>query len=250
MNTALPRVPLCVRVTTGCHSFRTNHLLRLSISGKSTLMVALMRIVELSEGTILIDGQDISAIGLAKLRSSVAVIPQDPVLFSGTVRSNLDPFNEFEDGVLYETLERAGLCSGKSIGSSNHSLSSLLQSQNHVDSLSDLVAENGNNFSVGQRQLLVIARALLCGAKISILDEATASVDPETDAAIQKVMRTEFADATTITVAHRLNTIMDSDYILVMSDGLAAEFDTPDKLLKKGGMFRDLVQASAQGRNE
>jgi ABC-type multidrug transport system fused ATPase/permease subunit len=214
---------------------------------KSTLMVALMRIVELSEGKILIDGQDIRDVGLATLRRNIAVIPQDPVLFSGTVRMNLDPFNDFTDDQLYETLARTGLYTGNSIGSSSHSLSSL--SQSHVASLSDIVAEGGSNFSVGQRQLLVIARALLCGAKIVVMDEATAAVDAETDSAIQKVMRTEFADATTITVAHRLNTIMDSSYILVMNDGVAAEFDTPDKLLQKGGLFRDLCLA-AQEQNE
>jgi ABC-type multidrug transport system fused ATPase/permease subunit len=211
---------------------------------KSTLMVALMRIVELCEGKILIDGQDINGVGLATLRRNIAVIPQDPVLFSGTVRTNLDPFNDFTDEQLYETLARTGLYTGMSIGSSSHSLSS--GSQSHVNSLSDTVAEGGNNFSVGQRQLLVIARALLCGAKIVIMDEATAAVDAETDSAIQKVMRTEFADATTITVAHRLNTIMDSDYILVMSDGRAAEFDTPDKLLQTGGLFRDLCLAAQE----
>lgn len=206
-----------------------------------------MRIVELSEGKILIDGQDIRAVGLATLRRNIAVIPQDPVLFSGTVRINLDPFNDFTDDQLYETLARTGLYTGNSIWSSNHSLSSL--SQSHVDSLSDTVAEGGSNFSVGQRQLLVIARALLCGAKIVVMDEATAAVDAETDSAIQKVMRTEFANATTITIAHRLNTIMDSSYILVMNDGVAAEFDTPDKLLQKGGLFRDLCLA-AQEQNE
>jgi ABC-type multidrug transport system fused ATPase/permease subunit len=206
-----------------------------------------MRIVELAEGKIFIDGQDIHDVGLATLRRNIAVIPQDPVLFSGTVRMNLDPFNDFTDDQLYETLARTGLYTGKSASSSSNSLSSLAQS--HIDSLSDTVAEGGNNFSVGQRQLLVIARALLCGAKIVIMDEATAAVDAETDSAIQKVMRTEFADATTITVAHRLNTIMDSSYILVMDDGIAAEFDTPDKLLKKGGLFRDLCLA-AQEQNE
>jgi ABC-type multidrug transport system fused ATPase/permease subunit len=210
-------------------------------------MVALMRIVELSEGKILIDGQDIRDVGLATLRRNIAVIPQDPVLFSGTIRMNLDPFNDFTDDQLYETLARTGLYTGNSIGSSSHSLSSL--SQSHVESLSDIVAEGGSNFSVGQRQLLVIARALLCGAKIVVMDEATAAVDAETDSAIQKVMRTEFADATTITVAHRLNTIMDSSYILVMNDGVAAEFDTPDKLLQQGGLFRDLCLA-AQEQNE
>lgn len=223
-----------------------------------------MRIVELSDGQIFIDGQDIRKLGLAKLRKNIAVIPQDPVLFSGSIRSNLDPFDEFPDSTLFGTLERAGLYASK--GSSTASLSSLALSC--VQSLDDEVSEGGINFSVGQRQLLVIARALLRGARIVIMDEATAvsipgnqlncicayaslvfmsfqAVDAETDAAIQKVMRTEFADATCITVAHRLNTIMDSDYILVMSDGKAEEFDTPSSLLNKGGMFRDLVEAAA-----
>ena len=209
-------------------------------AGKSTLMVSLMRIVELSEGQILIDGQDIRELGLTKLRKNIAVIPQDPVLFSGSVRSNLDPFDEFPDSSLLETLQRAGLYASTA---SNASLTSLGLSC--INSLDDQVSEGGINFSVGQRQLLVIARALLRGAKIVVMDEATASVDAETDAAIQKVMRTEFADATCITVAHRLNTIMDCDLILVMSDGKAEEFDTPANLLKNGGMFRDLVKAAA-----
>jgi ABC-type multidrug transport system fused ATPase/permease subunit len=112
--------------------------------------------------------------------------------------------------------------------------------------LNDIVREGGSNFSVGQRQLLVIARALLSGASVVIMDEATAAVDADTDARIQKVMRSEFANATCITVAHRINTIMDSDFILVMDNGKAAEFDSPQKLLSKGGKFRDLVRAASQ----
>jgi len=207
-------------------------------------MVALMRIVELSEGTIIIDGQDTRAIGLAKLRSNIAVIPQDPVLFSGTLRTNLDPFDHYNDDALLEVLDRVGLYSSKSIGSSTHSLSSM--AQRCIESLSDEVSEGGSNFSVGQRQLIVIARALLRGARIVIMDEATAAVDAETDANIQKVMRNEFASATCITVAHRINTILDCDKILVMSDGKAAEFDTPKALLDKGGMFRELVKAASR----
>jgi len=173
------------------------------------------------------------------------VIPQDPVLYSGTVRTNLDPFDDYTDDQLYNSLERVGLFASKSISSSAHSLSS--QAQSRIESLSDDVSEGGTNFSVGQRQLLVIARALLHGSRVVIMDEATAAVDAETDAAIQKVMKLEFEKATVITVAHRINTIMDSDYILVMADGVAAEFDKPSNLLKKGGLFRDLVQAAARG---
>ena len=206
-------------------------------------MLALLRIVELDSGRIFIDGVDIRSLGLTKLRSKIAVIPQDPVLFSGTIRTNLDPFNDYSDEKLKDVLTRVGLF-GVDASNSSASLSSLAGCQ--VQSLSDPVKDGGMNFSVGQRQLLVIARALLCGAAIVIMDEATAAVDADTDARIQKVMRSEFADATCITIAHRLNTIMDSDLILVMGDGRVEEFDTPKSLLSKGGMFRDLVKAASQ----
>lgn len=206
-------------------------------------MAALMRLVELDSGKILIDGVDIEKLGLANLRSKIAVVPQDPVLFSGTIRSNLDPFNQYTDVQLFEVLSRVGLYTTTSGNSSTSSLNSLANSM--VQSLEDPVFEGGNNFSVGQRQLMVISRALLRDASIVIADEASAAVDADTDSKIQKVMRTEFAKATCITVAHRLNTIMDSDYILVMDNGRAAEFDKPSTLLSRGGLFRDLVKAAA-----
>jgi ABC-type multidrug transport system fused ATPase/permease subunit len=190
-------------------------------------MTALMRLVELDSGKIVIDGVDISKLGLHRLRSSIAVIPQDPVLFSGTVKTNLDPFDEHSEARLMDVLERVGLF--------------IKDSPCAIESLKDNILQDGENLSVGQRQLLVIARALLDGAGVVICDEATASIDAEADARIQKVLRTDFANATTLTVAHRLNTIMDSTHILVMSDGKAAEFDTPANLLAKGGLFKDLV---------
>jgi ATP-binding cassette subfamily C (CFTR/MRP) protein 1 len=211
-------------------------------AGKSTLMVACLRIVELDSGKILIDGVDHRDIGLAKLRSKVAVIPQDPVLFSGTVRSNLDPFEEYTDEKLCDVLARVGLYSTGKASSSSMSLTSMA---NEIQDLGDSILDGGSNFSVGQRQLLVIARALLCGASIVIMDEATSAVDADTDSRIQAVMRSEFQHATCLTVAHRINTIMDCDYILVMGDGRAAEFDTPKALLKRGGLFHDLVEAAA-----
>lgn len=153
----------------------------------------------------------------------MAIIPQDPVLFSGTIRSNLDPFNKYSDMEIWEGLQRTLL-------------------SNSISSLNDKVTENGFNFSVGQRQLLCITRALLLRAKIIIMDEATAAVDVETDAAIQQTIRTEFAHATCLTVAHRLNTIMDSDKVLVMDQGVVGEFDTPANLLANPNtMFSKLV---------
>jgi ABC-type multidrug transport system fused ATPase/permease subunit len=171
---------------------------------------------------------------------------------SGTVRTNLDPFNEFNDDKLFEVLNRVGLYNPMERVPSK---TSLLSGQEHtntnksggraqpIKSLSDEVAEGGNNYSVGQRQLLVIARAMLTGASVVIMDEATASVDADTDARIQKVFREQFKYATCITVAHRLNTIMDSDLVLCMDDGKAAEFDKPSVLLSKGGIFKSLVDA-------
>jgi ATP-binding cassette subfamily C (CFTR/MRP) protein 1 len=197
-------------------------------AGKSTLMTALMRLVELDGGEILIDGVDTKTLGLSRLRSSIAVIPQDPVLFSGTVKTNLDPFDMHTDDRLTDALKRVGLWTSSEAASA-------------VNSLRDSVLQDGGNFSVGQRQLLVIARALLDGAGVVICDEATAAIDAEADARIQRVLRNDFANATTLTVAHRLNTIMDSTHILVMADGKAVEFDTPSNLLAKGGLFKDLV---------
>ncbi len=155
------------------------------------------------------------------------VIPQDPVLFSGSVRTNLDPFNHHPDDKLVDVLKRVGLW--------------MTEQFSCIRSLNDDVMQDGENFSVGQRQLLVIARALLDGAGIVICDEATAAIDAEADARIQRVLRTDFANSTTLTVAHRLNTIMDSSHILVMADGRCAEFDTPANLLARGGLFKDLV---------
>jgi len=192
-------------------------------AGKSTLLSALLRLVEIESGSITLDGINIAFLGLNRLRSVVAVIPQDPVLFSGTIRSNLDPFCKFTDEMIWDAIHRTQL--GK-----------------FVSSLEEIVAENGQNYSVGQRQLLTIARAFLSKARIIVMDEATASVDVETDIAIQKMIRDEFFAATSITIAHRLNTIMDSDRVLVLDAGQVAEFDTPSNLLEQPhSIFAGLV---------
>ncbi|GMH87232.1 hypothetical protein TrST_g6248 [Triparma strigata] len=199
-------------------------------AGKSTLMIALLRLVELAEGRINIDGVDCSKLGLHLLRSKLAIVPQDPVLFSGSIRSNLDPFESFPDSRLVEILARVGLMGG--------------EGNERINGLDDQVEEDGSNFSVGQRQLIVIARALLSECSIVLMDEATAAIDVDTDEKIQQAMRTEFKNATCITVAHRINTIMDSTHILVMGDGMKLEFDSPAALLaKEGGVFRELVDA-------
>ncbi|KNE56826.1 hypothetical protein AMAG_02600 [Allomyces macrogynus ATCC 38327] len=196
-------------------------------AGKSTLIVALFRLVELREGSITVDGMDISQLGLADLRQRLSIIPQDPVLFAGSVRSNLDRFGTASDAVLWECLERAGL-------------------KNYVQSLDGKldasVAENGEDMSVGQRQLMCLARAMVKQSKILIMDEATASVDLETDALIQKAIRRDFAGATVITIAHRLNTIIDYDMIVQMDHGRVAECGTPAELLTRpDSMFAALV---------
>ncbi|KAF9148512.1 Multidrug resistance-associated protein 1 [Linnemannia schmuckeri] len=169
-------------------------------------------------GLIEIDGVDISTVGLEELRRHLAIIPQDPTLFAGSVRDNLDPFQELEDADLWEALERAHL---KDI------ISEL------PGGLTFEVSSNGDNFSVGQRSLICLARALLRKTKILVLDEATAAVDVETDELIQKTIRKEFADRTILTIAHRIKTVMDSDRILVLEMGRVEEFDRPSVLLQK-----------------
>jgi ABC-type multidrug transport system fused ATPase/permease subunit len=205
-------------------------------AGKSSMLNALFRMVELERGKISIDDCDISKFGLTDLRKVLGIIPQAPVLFSGTVRFNLDPFNEHNDADLWEALERAHL---KEVIRRN-SLG-----------LDTEVSEAGENFSVGQRQLLSLSRALLRRSKILVLDEATAAVDVRTDALIQKTIREEFKSCTMLVIAHRLNTIIDCDRILLLDAGQVVEFDTPESLLQKEeSAFSKMVQSTGAANAE
>ncbi|KAJ9565724.1 hypothetical protein OSB04_001690 [Centaurea solstitialis] len=199
-------------------------------AGKSSMLNALFRIVELERGKIIIDNCDIAKFGLTDLRKVLGIIPQAPVLFSGTVRFNLDPFNEHNDPDLWESLERAHL---KDVIRRNPL------------GLDAEVSEAGENFSVGQRQLLSLSRALLRRSKILVLDEATAAVDVRTDALIQKTIREEFRSCTMIIIAHRLNTIIDCDRILLLDAGQVVEYDAPVKLLQdENTSFSKMVQST------
>uniref|UniRef100_A0AAQ4R4F2 ATP-binding cassette, sub-family C (CFTR/MRP), member 2 n=1 Tax=Gasterosteus aculeatus aculeatus TaxID=481459 RepID=A0AAQ4R4F2_GASAC len=191
-------------------------------AGKSSLTNCLFRIIEAAEGRILIDDVDISTIGLHDLRNRLTIIPQDPVLFSGTLRMNLDPFDKFSDEEIWRVLELSHL----------KDYAAGLQ-----EGLQHEVAEGGENLSVGQRQLLCLARALLRRTRILILDEATAAVDLETDDLIQNTIRKEFSHCTVLTIAHRLHSIMDSSRVMVLDAGRIVEFDSPSNLLQKHGHF-------------
>ncbi|KAK9145296.1 hypothetical protein Sjap_005199 [Stephania japonica] len=195
-------------------------------SGKTTLISSLFRLVEPTEGKIIIDDVDISKIGLHDLRSHLAIIPQDPTLFHGSVRHNLDPLSQYTDERIWEVLGKCQLWGAI---------------QGKEDGLDTLVAEDGSNWSMGQRQLFCLGRALLRRSRILVLDEATASIDNATDSILQKIIRTEFADCTVITVAHRIPTVMDCTMVLAMSDGKIAEYDEPIKLMMmEGSLFRRL----------
>lgn len=197
-------------------------------AGKSSLTNCLFRIIEAANGRILIDGIDISTLGLHDLRSRLTIIPQDPVLFSGTLRMNLDPFEKFRDEEIWRVLELAHL---------KDFVTSLPSRLEHE------VAEGGENLSLGQRQLLCLARALLRKSRILILDEATAAVDLETDDLIQSTIRKEFAHCTVLTIAHRLNTILDSSRVMVLDSGKIVEFDSPNALLnKENGHFYSMAK--------
>ncbi|XP_058044804.1 ATP-binding cassette sub-family C member 5 isoform X2 [Ahaetulla prasina] len=202
-------------------------------SGKSSLGMALFRLVELSGGCIKIDGVKISEIGLADLRSKLSIIPQEPVLFSGTVRSNLDPFTQYSEEQIWEALERT------------HMKDCISQLPMKLESE---VMENGENFSVGERQLLCIARALLRRCKILILDEATAAMDTETDLLIQETIREAFANCTMLTIAHRLHTVLGSDRIMVLMQGQVMEFDTPAALLSNDSSRFYAMFAAAENK--
>lgn len=200
-------------------------------AGKSSIIQALFRLA-VNEGLIKVDNVDIGALGLHDLRSKISIIPQDPVLFSGTVRDNLDPFGHRSDEDIWRALERVELRSVV---------------QNMQAGLDSKMSDGGSNFSMGQRQLVCLARAILRDNKILILDEATANVDRETDKLIQQTIRTQFGECTVLTIAHRLHTVMDSDRVLVMDAGRVAEFGHPHELLQQAdGFLRKLVNQTGK----
>ena len=220
-------------------------------AGKSSLTLALFRFLEAREGSISIDGIDISKITLYDLRSRLAIIPQDPVLFSGTVRSNLDAFDEHDDTELRDALHRVHLISETGTSTPSAPSSSITdeddKNKNIIASLSSKISEGGLNLSQGQRQLLCLARAIVSRPKIMVLDEATSAVDMATDALIQRSIREEFTDSTLVVIAHRLSTIADFDKILVMGEGKVVEYDTPAALMKiEGGVFKSMVEDSGE----
>ncbi|XP_064086924.1 ATP-binding cassette sub-family C member 5-like isoform X2 [Macrobrachium nipponense] len=198
-------------------------------AGKSSLISTLLRLSELDSGSVFVDGIDISTIGLHVLRSSISVIPQDPVLFHGSIRYNLDPFDRHSDDAVWQALERSHL-------------KAVVQKQEH--GLMSMVEAAGENFSVGERQLICLTRALLRNSKILLLDEATASVDVETDHLIQTTIKEAFVRSTVLTIAHRLNTIASYDRIMVLDAGRVKEFDTPEALMcTEGSLFKDMMGA-------
>lgn len=219
-------------------------------AGKSSLLVALFRVVEPCGGSIIIDDVDILKLPLHGLRSNLAIVPQDPVLFKGSIRSNLDPFSEKDDEVLWNALSRVRMAEyvANMKGGSGNTLGSLSEK---------LIADHGANLSVGQRQLLCMARAILRNATVLVMDEATANVDPDTDILIQETIRTEFRECTVLCIAHRLHTVANCDLVLVMDKGKVAEYDSPKLLLensasifygmcKKSGNFNALKDATME----
>ncbi|KAL2851875.1 P-loop containing nucleoside triphosphate hydrolase protein [Aspergillus pseudoustus] len=239
-------------------------------AGKSSIMSALFRLTELSGGSIAIDGVDIATVGLQDLRSRLAIIPQDPTLFRGSIRSNLDPFNEHTDLELWDALRQAHLIEspgdsdGETVGHGDKEtdqIESAPQAQTTTTTtttttgtakltLDTPVDEEGLTFSLGQRQLMALARALVRDARIIICDEATSSVDFATDQRIQETMAAGFKGKTLLCIAHRLRTIIQYDRICVMDQGAIAEMDTPLRLWESGGIFRAMCERSGISRED
>ncbi|KAJ3301064.1 hypothetical protein HDU76_005854, partial [Blyttiomyces sp. JEL0837] len=219
-------------------------------AGKSTLALAFFRMIEPSSGTIIIDNMDIRQMGLKDLRSHLTIIPQDPVLFAGTVRYNLDPCGETTDVDLWAALKRAHLVSaGSENGSTGGGSATIAAAENEfVINLDSAVAEGGTNLSAGQRQLLCLARALARKSRVILLDEATASVDTETDSRIQDTIRKELTHCTVLTIAHRLKTVMDYDRVIVLDHGKIIENGKPLDLIEKSSVkaFRKMCEESGE----
>ncbi|KAM0070293.1 putative ABC-type xenobiotic transporter [Helianthus debilis subsp. tardiflorus] len=221
-------MPLVLRgITCTFHGGTKTGIVGRTGSGKSTLIQTLFRIVEPTSGEILIDGINISSIGLHDLRSRLSIIPQDPTMFNGTVRSNMDPLEDYTDDQIWEALDKCQI--GDEV-------------RNKEGKLDASVAENGENWSMGQRQLICLGRVLLKKSKILVLDEATASVDTATDNMIQKTLREHFSESTVIAIAHRITSVVKSDMVLVLNNGLVEEYDSPTALLKDtSSSFSQLV---------
>lgn len=239
-------------------------------AGKSTFSLALFRFLEARRGSIVIDGIDISRLKLHDLRTRLAIIPQDPVLFSGTIRSNLDPFDQYSDYQLKEVLQRVHLVpsaestpvpeldtsaneessapDSSNVSSTVVDATSTKENTNPFLSLSYPISSGGSNLSQGQKQLLCLARAILTRPKLLLLDEATSAVDMHTDALIQRSIREEFKNTTLLVVAHRLSTVADFDRILVVGDGKTVEWGSPRELMEQEGegVFREMVGRSGE----
>lgn len=237
-----PELPQVIEnVTFKVDSFNKIGIVGRTGAGKSTIISAFFRFIEADSGKIVIDGVDISQIGLHDLRSALAIIPQDPTLFVGTIRTNLDPFGEYTDEEIFESLRRVHL-----IKPSDTEMEG--ENKNQFRDLSNTVTEGGHNLSQGQRQLLCLARSLLKTPKVLLLDEATASIDYASDALIQATIRNEFGNNTTIlTIAHRLKSIVDYDKILVLDHGKVVQYAHPHELLKtKEGTFYSMCEQSGE----
>jgi len=218
-------------------SFTLQHATRVAVvgrtgAGKSTLAAALFRLVEIEEGTITLDGVDLSKLGLSDVRgrnNGMFILPQDPAVFQGTIQTNLDPFALHDDDSVIKALELVkfpGVRAGRTL-------------------LSQRVEEGGSNFSAGEKQLLCLARAMLAKPRLLVLDEATSAVDGPTDELVQRMLRSRFSDTTLLTIAHRLNTIIDYDTVIVMDKGKVAEINSPRVLLsKEDGIFTAMVNAT------
>jgi ABC-type multidrug transport system fused ATPase/permease subunit len=220
--------PVLKGINLTIHSRKKIGIIGRTGAGKSSIFQALFRLIDKSttDGKILIDGIDINRICLNDLRSILNIIPQSPVLFSNTLRYNLDPFRHYTDEQLWNALEAVQLKT---------------KIDKFNEKLNIQIAEYGSNFSVGECQLICVARAILKQSKILLIDEATAHVDTKTDELIQQILREKFINQTIITIAHRLNTIMDSDKIVVMNDGVIAEYGTPTEILnKQNQLFPDM----------
>ncbi|KAJ2251412.1 hypothetical protein GGI13_003854 [Coemansia sp. RSA 455] len=228
-------------------------------AGKSTMSLAFLRFIEAAQGRILLDNVDISKIGLEELRRNVTIIPQDPVLFNGTIRFNLDPFGEYPDELVWDALKRAHLVRERGSqttstatsvydGGDNTNEAGVERMSGIFTGLDAEIKENGQNLSLGQRQLVALARALVRRSRLIIMDEATASVDFDTDDRIQRTIHgAEFANSTLFCIAHRLRTIIDYDRVLMLDKGKVAEFDTPWNLLQReGGIFRSMCEKSGE----